>query len=242
MFPPEGIPFFVDEEAGSNCRNPDNDPNGPWCFISETPLKSGYCQVPGNCPHPRRQPLECKRSRNGREYVGKMEESRSRTHCQYWGSSMSQFDPTIHKQNNYCRNPDNNPIGPWCMINGSSVESCGIAWCLNYNIKVIAEVNATMVGGSSSNSKKALKTHLSQQWAPPKRNSHWIIVSFTKPTKLIIFKFKSGLPRSTPSVDIGDYGPTKYKLLGSSEPSFKTATLLHSNPNCRRFTTSIPER
>ena len=47
------IPDFVDildggeDEEGNSCRNPDNDPAGPWCYYGAG--AKGYCDIP-LCP------------------------------------------------------------------------------------------------------------------------------------------------------------------------------------------------
>jgi len=51
----DGQPKFrpIDGALHSFCRNPDNDPRGPWCYVKRKPRQPnyGYCDVP-KCPTP----------------------------------------------------------------------------------------------------------------------------------------------------------------------------------------------
>mmetsp|Transcript_30292 Transcript_30292/g.63870 ORF Transcript_30292/g.63870 Transcript_30292/m.63870 type:complete len:1363 (-) Transcript_30292:3047-7135(-) len=40
--------FVLDDAylAENYCRNPDNDPNGPWCYTTDPSVRFGYCDVP----------------------------------------------------------------------------------------------------------------------------------------------------------------------------------------------------
>ncbi|XP_040920313.1 plasminogen isoform X2 [Toxotes jaculatrix] len=48
---------------GNNCRNPDNDVNGPWCYTTDKSKKWDYCQIPDcaglNCGTPVIKPKRC---------------------------------------------------------------------------------------------------------------------------------------------------------------------------------------
>ncbi|XP_061173496.1 macrophage mannose receptor 1-like [Saccostrea echinata] len=75
----------------------------------------------------------CYRTDLGRGYNGKINITISRKTCQKWGSHT----PHPHNltwlwtEENYCRNPDGKPNGPWCFTMDSSTvwESCGIPRC-----------------------------------------------------------------------------------------------------------------
>ncbi|XP_041951278.1 plasminogen-like isoform X1 [Alosa sapidissima] len=48
---------------GNECRNPDNDVNGPWCYTMDEKKKWDYCQIPDcsehKCGHPQESPIQC---------------------------------------------------------------------------------------------------------------------------------------------------------------------------------------
>ncbi|XP_013925931.1 PREDICTED: prothrombin [Thamnophis sirtalis] len=74
----------------------------------------------------------------GQNYRGKISVTKSGTECQFWSSKFPhkpQFNETTHPGTNlienYCRNPDNNPQGPWCYTRNPVVrrEECAIPVC-----------------------------------------------------------------------------------------------------------------
>ncbi|XP_062582926.1 plasminogen-like, partial [Saccostrea cucullata] len=75
----------------------------------------------------------CYRNTLGRFYTGKVNVTISGRICQPWGSQI----PHNHKfgwlytEENYCRNPDDESVGPWCytMDKEKRWESCGIQLC-----------------------------------------------------------------------------------------------------------------
>ncbi|CBY12640.1 unnamed protein product [Oikopleura dioica] len=52
-------PKHYPTQAGSSnfCRNPDNDPTGPWCYTTDPNVRFGYCNVPF-CDDSRRKTKE----------------------------------------------------------------------------------------------------------------------------------------------------------------------------------------
>lgn len=41
------FPYFLNRFLnGQNCRNPDNDANGPWCYTTDPTKKWDYCHIP----------------------------------------------------------------------------------------------------------------------------------------------------------------------------------------------------
>lgn len=71
--------------------------------------------------------------------------------CQNWKSTTwarSDFDGTM--SNNFCRNPDKSPTGPWCVVRGGKRENCNLARCASSamfngrgNIEHISYPNST---------------------------------------------------------------------------------------------------
>jgi len=35
------------KKAVNYCRNPDNEPEGPWCYTTNASVRWDYCDVPG---------------------------------------------------------------------------------------------------------------------------------------------------------------------------------------------------
>ena len=89
------------------------------------------------CPGCRQTPL-------GREYIGRVSHTVSGRTCQWWTSNTPHV-PDSAAQNdlnypdgsrlaakNYCRNPDSDPVGPWCYTTDPNVrwEKCNVhAYC-----------------------------------------------------------------------------------------------------------------
>ena len=46
---PKNFPDGSVEEAGNKCRNPDREPEGPWCYTMDPALRWEYCDLP-MCP------------------------------------------------------------------------------------------------------------------------------------------------------------------------------------------------
>ncbi len=86
---------------------------------------------------------ECKVTRGGHEYGGKISRTRSGRTCQRWDTtvphlhdysqSACQFpDDTVSDAANYCRNPDSDEHGgPWCFTTDPDTrwEYCDIPMC-----------------------------------------------------------------------------------------------------------------
>ncbi|XP_074661421.1 plasminogen-like [Tubulanus polymorphus] len=111
------------------CRNPDNEPAGPWCYTTDPAKRWEYCDVK-MC-----QVKECKITTLGREYRGILNQARSGKTCQAWKSQSphhhNRFNPAKGTTSNYCRNPDNSPEGPWCYTTDPATrwEYCDVKMC-----------------------------------------------------------------------------------------------------------------
>ena len=145
MFPDNSL-----AEASNYCRNPDNDPRGPWCLVTDGERKMQYCNIP-MCPGTRSvamlsmsdQPTgQCLKDKAGFEYSGTQNRGKwnNGTSCQRWDqqsphkhpyTSSSMFpDDSLAAAANYCRNPNKDPRGPWCYSKDSkTIEYCYIPIC-----------------------------------------------------------------------------------------------------------------
>ncbi|CAH1777248.1 unnamed protein product [Owenia fusiformis] len=148
-YDPEAFPDDSLMEASNFCRNPDMTLNGPWCYTQNPNVEKDFCHVPmcDNYPDfviPTLRPPhveECKKTRLGKNYMGRNIYTTSGKVCQDWTSQYphrhdvyedSQFpDYTIGSALNYCRNPTNKPNGPWCFTTDINTEweYCAINYC-----------------------------------------------------------------------------------------------------------------
>ncbi|TMS03091.1 Hepatocyte growth factor [Larimichthys crocea] len=112
------------------CRNPNNDPGGPWCYTTDPNVRAEECGIP-QCSED--VCVTC----NGGDYRGKMDHTQSGKECQRWDSSRPHkhhFQPKKYRdkdlKDNYCRNPDNR-LRPWCYTLDPKTpwEYCNITVC-----------------------------------------------------------------------------------------------------------------
>ncbi|XP_070848307.1 hepatocyte growth factor-like [Chaetodon trifascialis] len=125
------------------CRNPNNDPGGPWCYTTDPNVRAEECGIP-QCSE------EVCMTCNGEDYRGKMDHTESGKECQRWDSlrpHKHHFKPKKYRdkdlKDNYCRNPDNR-LRPWCytMDPKTPWEYCNITVC-DTDSSEDTDVNAT---------------------------------------------------------------------------------------------------
>ena len=88
---------------------------------------------------------ECKTTTRGQEYRGQISETETGRKCQQW----KKHSPHPHwgrfekLENNYCRNPDNEPKGPWCYTVDlmKRWEYCSVPTCGQCIILILNEKN-----------------------------------------------------------------------------------------------------
>ncbi|TNN55776.1 Hepatocyte growth factor [Liparis tanakae] len=112
------------------CRNPNNDPGGPWCYTTDPNVRAEECGIP-RCSED--VCMTC----NGEDYRGKLDHTESGKECQRWDSrkpNKHHFQPKKYRhrdlRDNYCRNPDNR-LRPWCFTLDPNTlwEYCNITVC-----------------------------------------------------------------------------------------------------------------
>ncbi|XP_061572207.1 prothrombin [Cololabis saira] len=130
------------------CRNPDNDPKGPWCFTTDPEVKKDTCHVPicgqDFVPSTAAPTQSLVRSTEcfpnvGIDYVGGLSVTLGGHTCLPWSSSLTlarrkdkEFIPEVALPGNKCRNPDGDPEGPWCYVNvhgNITVDYCDLQLC-----------------------------------------------------------------------------------------------------------------
>ncbi|XP_068611330.1 hepatocyte growth factor-like [Brachionichthys hirsutus] len=125
------------------CRNPNNDPGGPWCYTTNPNVRAEECGIP-QCSE------EVCVTCNGERYRGKVDRTESGKECQRWDSSRPHkhpFQPKRYKdkdlKDNYCRNPGNR-LRPWCytMDHKTPWEYCNITVC-DSDSDFDADINVT---------------------------------------------------------------------------------------------------
>ncbi|CAC5400511.1 MRC [Mytilus coruscus] len=78
--------------------------------------------------------LKCRMNLIGASYRGNISRTKSGRLCQAWSSQTPQkhrFSESLSDQKNYCRNPDNEPYGPWCYTTDVNQrwEYCDTPYC-----------------------------------------------------------------------------------------------------------------
>nr|XP_034318465.1 plasminogen-like [Crassostrea gigas] len=115
------------------CRNPDGEP-APWCYTEDPKKRWEIC----NIPYCGLVEEECKRSKSGYEYTGKVSVTKSGKTCQAWNSQTPHNHRFTSLQENYCRTVDNEPA-PWCYTMDPSKrwELCNIPYCVTCPLECV---------------------------------------------------------------------------------------------------------
>jgi len=129
------------------CRNPDNEPGGAWCYTTDPDKRWEYCDVPRCGEFPTIAPtvsptaetaLQCSKDPLQKDFRGTLSQTRTGNSCQRWDSqsphghsrTVSNY-PDSGLDENYCRNPDNEPGGAWCYTTNPDKrwEYCDVPRC-----------------------------------------------------------------------------------------------------------------
>ncbi|XP_053576286.1 prothrombin [Bombina bombina] len=132
------------------CRNPDNNPLGPWCYTRDPTKRYEECVVPvcgknlslvveviQHVEQSAKKEEPCEKDR-GLGYEGTLAVTVSGLPCLNWNSpqalqlgSRKDFLPEVELKNNYCRNPDEDDEGVWCYVNHPNItfEYCPLKYC-----------------------------------------------------------------------------------------------------------------
>ncbi|KAI9531621.1 hypothetical protein NQZ68_039327 [Dissostichus eleginoides] len=128
------------------CRNPDQRSEGPWCFTKDPTVQKEPCRVP-TCGEaflpPTVAPEQIKTGvclpNYGIDYIGDLSVTLGGHACMKWASPEAkklsvdkEFIPEVLLDGNKCRNPDNDPEGPWCYVRVSgnvTVDYCDLDVC-----------------------------------------------------------------------------------------------------------------
>ncbi|CAG5079386.1 Oidioi.mRNA.OKI2018_I69.PAR.g9241.t1.cds [Oikopleura dioica] len=133
-------PKHYPTQSGSSnfCRNPDSDPNGPWCYTTDPNVVYAYCNVP-TCDESkskeRQNNVNCISDSRGTAYRGSQRFATKDGKfylCQSWHAVEPQRSMFLmDEKHNYCRNPTNDPKGPWCYTTNKNVHFayCDIPSC-----------------------------------------------------------------------------------------------------------------
>nr|XP_011310440.1 PREDICTED: uncharacterized protein LOC105270904 [Fopius arisanus] len=172
-FPEQSMRF-----AKNYCRNPTGDARGPWCYTTDPSLIDDECGIP-LCNFG-----ECRITGGGAEYGGSRETSSSGRKCKSWNkryktvngktekfSNRNYPESSKEKAKNYCRNPDDNPGGPWCYVEEEDYELvereyCDVPFCDDRDCLVYTRNSSTYSTITSMNSTAGNMTIWVKLWDP----------------------------------------------------------------------------
>ena len=152
---PNTVRYDLSISGGSNnnqCRNPDNDPGGPWCYKNKRDLADGepnweYCDIPSCVPTTRSnvdvttniEEYSClPDDEQGKKYQGTISTTELGYTCQAWDSDFPNEASDYLRakipagtSHNYCRNYDED-ARPWCYVTNAEKkwDYCDIQTCV----------------------------------------------------------------------------------------------------------------
>ncbi|XP_076102523.1 uncharacterized protein LOC143071810 isoform X1 [Mytilus galloprovincialis] len=147
-------------EHGGTCTDTENGGFNCQC-------RSGYI---GTKCESRSADDDCKRSKIGYEYNGKIHETKNKVTCQEWAKD----DPHSHRFNNlpenYCRNPDQD-VEPWCFTTDPNTvfDFCDIPFCTTPAKECLGTDNGILYFGTMKQTKDGIEC---QSWSAQTPHSH----------------------------------------------------------------------
>lgn len=154
------------------CRNPNNNPLGPWCFTRSPVMRAEECAIPvcgenrTTVPFsPRSRPQDTTQKKQepcvpekGLLYKGTLSITHSGAQCLPWSSDIARqishgknFLPNVNLVENYCRNPDNDEEGVWCYVNHPNMthDYCDLNYCESF-LSYADDVDEDQRGGRTT--------------------------------------------------------------------------------------------
>uniref|UniRef100_A0A8C3CI22 Prothrombin n=1 Tax=Cairina moschata TaxID=8855 RepID=A0A8C3CI22_CAIMO len=129
------------------CRNPDNNSEGPWCYTRDPMVEREECPIPV-CGQERTTveftprvtttaPVQACEPERGMLYTGTLSVTVSGAKCLPWNSEKAKallqnkdITPEVKLLENYCRNPDADEEGVWCVTDEPPYfEYCDLNYC-----------------------------------------------------------------------------------------------------------------
>ncbi|XP_068539841.1 prothrombin [Anas acuta] len=129
------------------CRNPDNNSEGPWCYTRDPTVEREECPIPV-CGQDRTTveftprvtttaPVQACEPERGMLYTGTLSVTVSGAKCLPWNSEKAKallqnkdITPEVKLLENYCRNPDADEEGVWCVTDEPPYfEYCDLNYC-----------------------------------------------------------------------------------------------------------------
>ena len=127
------------------CRNPNNKPEGPWCYTTEPGVQAAYCAIPmcrASEKINRTNTSECINTKDGGKYTGTLSKDVYGLPCEHWSYVRDRLDRTLQDEDfpdgsveaafNYCRNPNNAISGICYFCQKPSQANIGI-WCYTWS-------------------------------------------------------------------------------------------------------------
>lgn len=154
------------------CRNPDSRTTGPWCFTKDPTVPKETCRVPkcGEDFVPTTLAPEQVITGEcipdyGVDYTGDLAVSLGGHTCLQWASPKAtalskdkEFIPEVRLISNKCRNPDNDPEGPWCYVDifgNVTVDYCDLQMCEDQLVDEVLTTETEVSGRSVLTARKS---------------------------------------------------------------------------------------
>ena len=239
-------PNYTPDKTNHNfCRNPNNDSKGPWCYVNGT--QWDYCFVE-DCHCEKHCLME---GDNGLTYNGKLAETQSGLQCQQWNRRLPHrtFIRPAKINHNYCRNPNNDPNGPWCYTTDPFIrwDYCHLPTCKTDTDCVATTTTTTTTSSTKTTTATQLTTtntptftaKITMTTSPNTPTTKTTITSITsrkttrKPRNLIKCGLNSDsytLPdRFTSITNMGKFG----KIISRKRHISQTLVTSQNNPNMK---------